>query len=199
MKRRWVYTLRDPSNGALVAQGTSKEIEEKGFCSAAYLDVKRRKGENRCCGFDLAYEKEPEQAAQQAAKDCFVSRQKRIVYTLFDEDGQQLGRGTSHQLAEMGLVSSAGVVPKMWRDGHGLRKWGIARIEREVEIMEITSHKTKVETPAARIGGLRRVKDPVRLDWDVHALEVYNAKARRLGRKELSYGYWVQAGRPESP
>lgn len=37
------------------------------------------------------------------------------------------------------------------------------------------------------------------LQEDVHALCRYNAAARKWGRKELSYGYWAAAGKPEVP
>ena len=43
------------------------------------------------------------------------------------------------------------------------------------------------------------IEKPDELQRDVHELCLYNAAARKAGKKELSYGYWAAAGKPEAP
>lgn len=46
------------------------------------------------------------------------------------------------------------------------------------------------------IGG---VIDPSALAYDVHDLMIYNEKARKIGKPELTYGYWAEKGKPATP
>lgn len=46
------------------------------------------------------------------------------------------------------------------------------------------------------IGG---VLDPSPLAYDVHDLMIYNEKARKIGKPELTYGYWAEKGKPATP
>ena len=121
-----------------------------------------------------------------------------MIYTLYDTEGKLLGRGTARELVEQGLVGSKGVLPNMWRHGHGMRRWGIGKVERAEELVQVTTIRPAAK-PKKKSGTLARIKDPGPLDWDVHDLTEYNRKAKRLGRKELDYGYWVLAGRPKKP
>ena len=43
------------------------------------------------------------------------------------------------------------------------------------------------------------IEKPDELQRDVHELCLYNAAARKAGKKELSYGYWAAEGKPEAP
>ena len=43
------------------------------------------------------------------------------------------------------------------------------------------------------------IDEPDALQKDVHELCYYNAVARQRGKKELSYGHWALAGKPEEP
>ena len=46
------------------------------------------------------------------------------------------------------------------------------------------------------IGG---VIDPSALAYDVHDLMIYNEKARKIGKPQLTYGYWAEKGTPATP
>ena len=37
------------------------------------------------------------------------------------------------------------------------------------------------------------------LAYDVHDLMIYNEKARKIGKPELTYGYWAEKGKPATP
>ena len=43
------------------------------------------------------------------------------------------------------------------------------------------------------------IEKPDELQRAVHELCLYNAAVRKAGKKELSYGYWAAAGKPEAP
>ena len=45
----------------------------------------------------------------------------------------------------------------------------------------------------------RWLKEPTPLQQDVRDLEAYNAKAKKQGKPELSYGYWAAKGKPARP
>lgn len=47
-------------------------------------------------------------------------------------------------------------------------------------------------------GGCKRI-DPSALAYDVHDLMIYNEKARKIGKPELTYGYWAEKGKPATP
>lgn len=42
---------------------------------------------------------------------------------------------------------------------------------------------------------LRGISHPTALQWDVHDLLVYNKKARKQGKRELTYGQWSAMGK----
>lgn len=42
-------------------------------------------------------------------------------------------------------------------------------------------------------------KDETPLQRDVHRMCLYNKAALKAGKKELQYGYWAAAGKPEAP
>lgn len=199
---KWIYTLRD-STGEVVYVGSAAEVEQQGLCPAGYLDYKRRRGECMVWGLRMSWEQVQETAPPPpppppAPDGQRVEQRRRMIYTLYDTEGKLLGRGTARELVEQGLVGSKEVLPNMWRHGHGMRRWGIGKVERAEELVQVTTIRPAAK-PKKKSGTLARIKDPGPLDWDVHDLTEYNRKAKRLGRKELDYGYWVLAGRPKKP
>lgn len=46
---------------------------------------------------------------------------------------------------------------------------------------------------------LEKCKNPSALAYDVHDLMIYNEKARKIGKPELTYGYWAEKGKPATP
>ena len=70
------------------------------------------------------------------------------------------------------------------------------------------------EIPGRTRGAARPVKQPVKkpqpkaepegkdetpLQRDVHRMCLYPEAALKAGKKELQYGYWAAAGKPEAP
>lgn len=193
-RKKWIYTLTDPETGKVVAQGSGKEIEEKGLCSSGYMDSMRRAGRKMVCGLQMRCERVAD--PKPAPAGFYRCTRTNIIYTLYDPDGKLMGKGSAQQLVEMGLVGSKGIPPNMYKSGHGMKRWGVGRIERELVEEETVNKKPTVKKEKQV---LHRVKDPGPLDWDVHYLEIYNEKARKRGKKELTYGYWAAAGKPEEP
>ena len=74
------------------------------------------------------------------------------------------------------------------------------RIERERKYPEeraARSVKQPVKKPQPKAKPEEKERTP--LQRDVHRMCLYNAAARETGRKELQYGYWAAAGKPEAP
>lgn len=42
-------------------------------------------------------------------------------------------------------------------------------------------------------------RGPGQRAYDVHDLMIYNEKARKIGKPELTYGYWAEKGKPATP
>lgn len=77
---------------------------------------------------------------------------------------------------------------------------GVARMEMELCQKRI-KHPIKrpdqpVKVKRKPIGG---VLDPSPLAYDVHDLMIYNAQVRKIGKPELTYGYWAKKGKPATP
>lgn len=125
------------------------------------------------------------------------------IYSLYDpETNKLLHRGTPVQLVEKGLYKTRGAVNAAYRvqtDGAKPRRW---RIEREVEDGN-RDKPHRGSTGEARNALKAKPKpkqdDKSPLAQDVHWLCRYNAKARKRGRRELSYGQWAALGKPEEP
>lgn len=147
------------------------------------------------------------------------------IYSLYDAATDKLiYKGTPTQLMEAGLYKSIGAPNAAWRsqiNGAKPRRW---RVEREAmeplkQQKKPYRHKAKEEgctpeagkTPspfpsadAARKRSCSKEEPfykekPSGLQQDVHWLCRYNAKARKLGKKELGYGMWSALGKPKEP
>ena len=136
------------------------------------------------------------------------------IYSLYDpQTSKLLYRGTPEQLVKAGLYKRKGAVSAAYRvqvEGARPKRY---RIERErADAAESTArhheHKEKPEPP------VKKPEPPVKkpqpkakpgekeqtpLQRDVHRMCLYNEAAREAGRKELQYGYWAAAGKPEAP
>lgn len=112
-----------------------------------------------------------------------------------------LGKGTAAELKDKGLFGSEGTVHECYRKRGGVYKpGGVARMEMELCQKRIR-HPMKLPDQPAKvkrkpIGG---VIDPSALAYDVHDLMIYNEKARKIGKPELTYGYWAEKGKPATP
>lgn len=123
------------------------------------------------------------------------------VYSCYGADGTLLGKGTAAELKDKGLFGSEGTVHECYRKRGGVYKpGGVTRMEMELCQKRIRHPIKRSDQPVKvkrkPIGG---VLDPSPLAYDVHDLMIYNEKARKIGKPELTYGYWAEKGKPATP
>ena len=124
------------------------------------------------------------------------------IYSLYDpQTNKLLYSGTPEQLVERGLYKRKGAVSAAYRvqvEGARPRRW---RIERErADAAESTAYCHKVkEKPKPKPKPKPAREDETPLQRDVHRMCLYNEAALKVGKKELQYGYWAAAGKPEAP
>lgn len=122
------------------------------------------------------------------------------IYSLYDpQTNKLLYSGTPEQLVERGLYKRKGAVSSAYRvqvEGARPKRY---RIERErADATESTAYCHKVkEKPKPKPKPVREDETP--LQRDVHRMCLYNEAALKAGKKELQYGYWAEAGKPEAP
>lgn len=122
------------------------------------------------------------------------------IYSLYDpQTNKLLYSGTPEQLVERGLYKRKGAVSSAYRvqvEGARPKRY---RIERErADAAESTAYCHKVkEKPKPKPKPAREDETP--LQRDVHRMCLYNEAALKAGKKELQYGYWAAAGKPERP
>ena len=210
---RWVYTLMDWDTGEVVAKGTSVELVEQGYfpdvnklssvwdnlekCKNPSPKNYRWKMERKSTKDDRV---ERARAEGLSADERAETRMVR-VYSCYGADGTLLGKGTAAELKDRGLFGSEGTVHECYRKrGGGYKPGGVARMERELCQKRIRHPIKRPDQPVKvkrkPIGG---VLDPSPLAYDVHDLMIYNEKARKIGKPELTYGYWAEKGKPATP
>ena len=124
------------------------------------------------------------------------------IYSLYDpQTSKLLYSGTPEQLVERGLYKRKGAVSSAYRvqvEGARPRRY---RIERErADAAESTAYCHKVkEKPKPKPKPKPAREDETPLQRDVHRMCLYNEAALKAGKKELQYGYWAAAGKPEAP
>lgn len=127
------------------------------------------------------------------------------IYSLYDpQTNKLLYRGTPEQLVKAGLYKRKGAVSSAYRvqvEGARPRRYRIERERADAEAAAARHHKPqekpqpKKPQPKAKPEG----KDETPLQRDVHRMCLYNEAALKAGKKELQYGYWAAAGKPEAP
>ena len=127
------------------------------------------------------------------------------IYSLYDpQTNKLLYRGTPEQLVKAGLYKRKNAVSSAYRvqvDGARPRRYRIERERADAEAAAARHHKPqekpqpKKPQPKAKPEG----KDETPLQRDVHRMCLYNEAALKAGKKELQYGYWAAAGKPEAP
>ena len=127
------------------------------------------------------------------------------IYSLYDpQTNKLLYQGTPEQLVERGLYKRKGAVSSAYRvqvEGARPRRYRIERERADAEAAAARHHKPqgkpqpKKPQPKAKPEG----KDETPLQRDVHRMCLYNKAALKAGKKELQYGYWAAAGKPEAP
>ena len=119
------------------------------------------------------------------------------IYSLYDpQTNKLLCRGTPEQLVKRGLYKRKGAVSSAYRvqvEGARPKRY---RIERErADAAESTAYCHKKPKPKPKPAR----EDETPLQRDVHRMCLYNEAALKAGKKELQYGYWAAAGKPEAP
>ena len=127
------------------------------------------------------------------------------IYRLYDpQTNKLLYRGTPEQLVKAGLYKRKNAVSAAYRvqvEGARPRRYRIERERADAEAAAARHHKPqekpqpKKPQPKAKPEG----KDETPLQRDVHRMCLYNEAALKAGKKELQYGYWAAAGKPEAP
>ena len=190
MSKQYVYSLYDAKTGALRAKGTPQELMEQGYYNRA---------ESVCTGY--AHQKK-KKAKPKAEPDHRTGTQMREVwfYSMFDADGNLLHEGTAAELVEKGLFKNTQTVTNVFYAGHcrpqGVYSLTRKRIRRGVLCNAPGARSSVPKKSRPPITGIEK---PDELQRAVHELCLYNAAARKAGKKGLSYGYWAAAGKPEAP
>lgn len=127
------------------------------------------------------------------------------IYSLYDPlTNKLLYSGTPKQLVEWGLYKRKGAVNAAYRvqvEGARPKRYRIERERADAQEAAARHHKPrekpqpKKPQPKAKPEG----KDETPLQRDVHRMCLYNKAALKAGKKELQYGYWAAAGKPEAP
>lgn len=127
------------------------------------------------------------------------------IYSLYDpQTNKLLYCGTPEQLVKAGLYKRKNAVSAAYRvqvEGERPRRYRIERERADAEAAAARHHKPqekpqpKKPQPKAKPEG----KDETPLQRDVHRMCLYNEAALKAGKKELQYGYWAAAGKPEAP
>lgn len=123
------------------------------------------------------------------------------IYSLYDpQTSKLLYRGTPEQLVERGLYKRKGAVSSAYRvqvEGARPKKWRIERERKYPEEHAVRPAKQPVKEPQPKAKPEEKEQTP--LQRDVHRMCLYNKAALKAGKKELQYGYWAAAGKPETP
>ena len=122
------------------------------------------------------------------------------IYSLYDpQTSKLLYRGTPEQLVKAGLYKRKGAVSSAYRvqvEGARPKRYRIERERADAAESNAYCHKVK-EKPKPQPKPAREDETP--LQRDVHRMCLYNEAALKAGKKELQYGYWAAAGKPEAP
>lgn len=206
MTERYIYSLYDAKTGCLLGSGTPQQLTAQGWYKkaesvySAYNHQKKRNNKPRKWRLERRplpkKEKEPECRAHRTP-----GSQSREVwfYCMFDAAGNLVHEGTARQLVEKGLFKDTQSVANAFYAGH-CRPQGICLTRKKVrQDVPCKAPGTKSGVPEKRRPPIACIEKPDALQRDVHDLCLYNAAARKAGKKELSYGYWADAGKPEAP
>lgn len=121
------------------------------------------------------------------------------IYSLYDpQTSKLLYRGTPEQLVKAGLYKRKGAVSSAYRvqvEGARPKRYRIERERADAAESNAYCHKVK-EKPKPQPKPAREDETP--LQRDVHRMCLYNEAALKAGKKELQYGYWAAAGKPEA-
>lgn len=177
---RWVYTLMDWDTGEVVAKGTSVELVEQGY----FPDV------NKLSSVWNNLEK----CKNPSPKNYRWKMERKST----KDDRVERARAEGLSADERAETRMVRVYSCYGADGTLLGKGTAA----ELKDKGLFGSEGTVHECYRKRGGVYKpggVIDPSALAYDVHDLMIYNEKARKIGKPELTYGYWAEKGKPATP
>ena len=208
---KYIYTVYDAKTGEYVAKGTAAQLAGKGIfkdagsVSTCYLSNRKPDKPRRWRMERVEVGPLSAQLPQRGnGDDC---RQRRVyIYTVWDMAGKMLGEGTAQELAVKGICGCKSTVGNIYRQGGKSKRFGVGKMTRREEMRPLQLKPYKHQKPNPKPERRRvepdepcKIPNPTPLELDVHDLCLYNRKARKQGKPELSYGGWAAKGKPGRP
>lgn len=155
----------------------------------------------------------PQSASQTAPRrgadepqDTGAQQRRVYIYTVWDMAGKLLGEGTAQELAVKEICGCKSTVSNIYRQGGKSKRFGVGKMTRREEMrpLQLNPHKHQKPNPKPERRRVEpdepcKIPNPTPLQLDVHDLCLYNRKARKQGKPELSYGGWTAKGKPGEP
>ena len=208
---KYIYTVYDAKTGEYVAKGTAAQLAGKGIfkdagsVSTCYLSNQKTDKPRRWRMERVEVGPLSAQLPQRGnGDDC---HQRRVyIYTVWDMAGKLLGEGTAQELAVKGICGCKSTVGNIYRQGGKSKRLGVGKMTRREEMRPLQLKPYKHQKPNPKPERRRvepdepcKIPNPTPLQLDVHDLCLYNRKARKQGKPELSYGGWAAKGKPGRP
>lgn len=208
---KYIYTVYDAKTGEYVAKGTAAQLAGKGIfkdagsVSTCYLSNRKTDKPRRWRMERVEVGPLSAQLPQRSnGDDC---HQRRVyIYTVWDMAGKLLGEGTAQELAVKGICGCKSTVGNIYRQGGKSKRFGVGKMTRREEMRPLQLKPYKHQKPNPKPERRRvepdepcKIPNPTPLQLDVHDLCLYNRKARKQGKPELSYGGWAAKGKPGRP
>ena len=208
---KYIYTVYDAKTGEYVAKGTAAQLAGKGIfkdagsVSTCYLSNRKTDNPRRWRMERAEVGPLSAQLPQRGnGNDC---HQRRVyIYTVWDMAGKLLGEGTAQELAVKGICGCKSTVGNIYRQGGKSKRFGVGKMTRREEMRPLQLKPYKHQKPNPKPERRRvepdepcKIPNPTPLQLDVHDLCLYNRKARKQGKPELSYGGWAAKGKPGRP
>lgn len=208
---KYIYTVYDAKTGEYVAKGTAAQLAGKGIfkdagsVSTCYLSNQKTDKPRRWRMERVEVGPLSAQLPQRGnGDDC---HQRRVyIYTVWDMAGKLLGEGTAQELAVKGICGCKSTVGNIYRQGGKSKRFGVGKMTRREEMRPLQLKPYKHQKPNPKPERRRvepdepcKIPNPTPLQLDVHDLCLYNRKARKQGKPELSYGGWAAKGKPGRP
>lgn len=208
---KYIYTVYDAKTGEYVAKGTAAQLAGKGIfkdagsVSTCYLSNRKTDKPRRWRMERVEVGPLSAQLPQRGnGDDC---HQRRVyIYTVWDMAGKMLGEGTAQELAVKGICGCKSTVGNIYRQGGKSKRFGVGKMTRREEMRPLQLKPYKHQKPNPKPERRRvepdepcKIPNPTPLQLDVHDLCLYNRKARKQGKPELSYGGWAAKGKPGRP
>lgn len=208
---KYIYTVYDAKTGEYVAKGTAAQLAGKGIfkdagsVSTCYLSNQKTDKPRRWRMERVEVGPLSAQLPQRGnGNDC---HQRRVyIYTVWDMAGKLLGEGTAQELAVKGICGCKSTVGNIYRQGGKSKRFGVGKMTRREEMRPLQLKPYKHQKPNPKPERRRvepdepcKIPNPTPLQLDVHDLCLYNRKARKQGKPELSYGGWAAKGKPGRP